>query len=240
VIFEKGFNAAANLSPYQLVVLAPGDSTSVVAAGAGSSPIGVTQNEAAQGNGIGVRLLGSNATCKVQAAKGIAAGAVVYAAANGQVSDAVVGNPIGEVLDAASGAGSIVEMLPSSGGSGQISPDAVVNDAANEGAVPIVLHAVCTPDAGLDPITIATPDRKLLIVDAWVIARDTTAANITIANAGTMITTAVVAKGVTANAIVRVPSLVAAAQSVAPGAAITATFSAQANADVYLLCIPTA
>ena len=84
----------------------------VVYAGLGEDAIGVTMIPAASGDQVSVKILGVPGSVEVEAAKIIAVAAVLYGAANGTVSDAASGSAIGVARAAASGAGSIFEMVP--------------------------------------------------------------------------------------------------------------------------------
>jgi len=84
----------------------------VVYAGLGEDAIGVTETAAASGAQVAVKILGVPGSVEVTAAKVLAAGAVLYGAALGKVSDASSGSAIGLAKAAATGDGSLVEMVP--------------------------------------------------------------------------------------------------------------------------------
>jgi len=65
-----------------------------------------------------VRLWNAQGTRKMVAAGAITKHAIVYGAAGGKIDDTANGNPIGIALEAASGDGSIIEVLPGLSASG--------------------------------------------------------------------------------------------------------------------------
>ncbi len=81
-------------------------------AGAGELGIGITQDAAADGEPVAVKLWGSPGTFEVTASKAIAEAAVLYAAADGKISDAAVGTSVGTALEAGA-ADSIMEIVRS-------------------------------------------------------------------------------------------------------------------------------
>ncbi len=81
-------------------------------AGAGEEGIGFAIGAAVQDESVGIKLYNAPGTRLVVAAKALDAGATVYGAAAGKVSDVSSGEPLGVLLQAASGDNSIVEMLP--------------------------------------------------------------------------------------------------------------------------------
>lgn len=105
----KSFTAGAALNPFLRVKLSSG---TVVVAGAGEEYIGVTQQEAASGAQVSVKLRSGSGTVKVTAAGAFSAGADLYGAAGGKVDDTVSGSIQFMALDAATAADDIVEVLP--------------------------------------------------------------------------------------------------------------------------------
>lgn len=79
--------------------------------GAGDAPNAVTIEEITAAGTITVRLVTSEGTFSVTAAKALAVGAVLYCAADGKVSDAVNGRQIGIALSAANADGERIEAL---------------------------------------------------------------------------------------------------------------------------------
>ncbi len=108
---SRTFVAAADLGRGLRVKLS---GVQVVAAGAGEDFIGLTETPVVSGRPVSVRLKNAGGTAFMVAATAFAAGATVYGVAAGQVDD-VVGDPAnviaGTALQAASGTGSIVEVL---------------------------------------------------------------------------------------------------------------------------------
>ncbi|HOR28493.1 MAG TPA: DUF2190 family protein [Candidatus Sumerlaeota bacterium] len=232
------FIAGEALEAYRRVKLDTGSGTNVVYADAGEAAIGVTVEKVASGDPVAVRLNKHGGTHKVTAAGSFAVGATLYGANDGKVDDAASGSAIGTALEAATAAGDIVEAVLSDAVSSSIAPANVLNDAANEGAVPILIHKVCEPNSTPDPVTIATATRKLKVARAWMISRDTTAANVTLKNGSDGISAAT-AKGTADDTLVGF-KVIAEYDEIAKDAVISAAFSAQANVDVFLLCIPIA
>lgn len=234
----KTFTAGEALEYGRRVKLAAGPT--VVYADAGEGAIGVTAAVAASGALVPVILSNSDQTVKVCAADSFAAIAVLYAAADGKVSDSVNGSPIGTALAAASGDGSIVEMVFDNGVAGSIGPAAVLNDAANEGAIPVVFYAqVSNVTGGAKTTTIATTTRKLKVIGWHLVSRDTQAANIKLQNASSDLT-ANVAKGTANDAIVQGGTIVAAQATISSGAALKVVQSADSVVDVCVIAIPVA
>lgn len=238
---EKAFTATSTVTAFRRVKLTSASGTAVEHAGADATHIGVAQNSAAAGEEVTVRLIGRAGTCKVAAAGAFAAGATLYGAAAGLVDDAASGTAVGTALEAAATSGDVVEVFFDNGVAAAIGPAAVLVEATNEGALPIVIHKICNFNATPDAIAVATTTRKLWIFDWLIRAIDNVAANITVKNAGTSISTAALAKGTTVDAITHGASLVAAQQTVASGAAITVESSeASADIELTLLCLPIA
>jgi hypothetical protein len=233
------FTAGAALEAFRRVKLSA--SFTVIYAGAGEEFIGITLEKVASGDQVAVELRTSVQSYKMVAAGPVALNAVIYGAADGKIDDAVNGTAQGIALEAATADGDIIECLQNNGAAGAIGANMVVTEEANKGVLPILIRKVCNFDAVPTPIAVATTTRKLRIIDWWIKAIDNTAANITVKNAGTSISTAVLAKGVTVDAIVRAASLVEAQQEVASGADITVESSAaSADIELFILAIPVA
>lgn len=81
-------------------------------AGLGEQHIGITQYAAADGETVAVKLRTYPGTHEMVASKAIAIATTVYGAASGKISDASSGSAIGITKKAASGNGSIVEVIP--------------------------------------------------------------------------------------------------------------------------------
>ncbi len=229
----KTFTAGADLEAYRRVKLSSGN---VVYAGAGESFIGVTAHKAANGEPVTVIPRSAARTYKLTAAGAVTSGAVIYGAANGKIDDAASGTAQGTALEAATADGDIIECLLDNGAAGSINGDAVALQADGEpGSVEIILHKQGITDATTS-VTIATPAAKVRVIDWWLIARDTTAANIKLVNVATDMT-AVVAKGVTNDALVRGGTIVAAQRDIAAATALKVNASAAAAFDIFVKVI---
>lgn len=87
----------------------------VTTAGVAERPIGVALNAVdAAGEPVTVRMLNSQGTIKMKAAGAFAAAAAVYGRASGLIDDVSADSAVkvGIALEAASGAGSVVEVYP--------------------------------------------------------------------------------------------------------------------------------
>ena len=235
---NKTFRAGTDLEAYRRVKLS---AATVVYAGAGEEFIGVTTQKVLQDEMVSVALRASDRTFKVVAADSFALNAVLYGAADGKVSDSVSGTAQGIALEAAGNADEIIEGYLNNGAAGNIGAASIVNEEANNGVFPIIIRKVCNFDSGPAAIAVATAARKLRILDYHIRSLDTTAANISVKNAGTLISSAVLAKGTANDAIVRGASIVAAQAEVALGAAITIESSvASVNVELTIVAIPIA
>jgi hypothetical protein len=89
------------------------------AAGITDKDIGTVETPAfASGDPCTVRLRSAQGTCEMIASEAITAGAAVYTAADGKVSDTAAATSfyVGEAMETASGDGSIIEVLRGSHG----------------------------------------------------------------------------------------------------------------------------
>ena len=145
----------------------------------------------------------------------------------------------GAILFDLSGPQQIVHTHADASEGGQLDPTAAADYSATQGAVPFVVQTTCTAAGAEDEVVMASWPQKARVVDAWMIARDTNAANVTLKNA-TNAFTAATAKGGTNDAIVPFGSIIAAYDEIAAAAAVVASFSAAGSVDVCLLCIPIA
>lgn len=233
------FIAGEALEAFRRVKLDTGSGTVVVYAGAGETAIGVTQDKAASGAAVSVRLIGRGLTIKCEAGEALAEGAALYGAASGKVADTAVGTAVATALEAATANGDIIEALFDNGAAAAFGPPALVDEAADDGAVAVIIRKICNFNATPDPITIATAQRDLRIVDWWLRAIDATASNITLKNFGASVSTSVLAKGATVDALVRAASIVEAVADVDAGDDLTVESSAaSADIEIYILCIP--
>jgi hypothetical protein len=107
--------AAAALAPHRLVKLSSGKAAYNTAAVA-DEPIGINEIKVALGEIAGGRFLNEPGTVEIEAAGAITAGADVFAAADGKIqalpTDGGAYLKIGIAMKAASGSGSIIEVLP--------------------------------------------------------------------------------------------------------------------------------
>lgn len=235
----KAFVAGEALEAYRRVKL--NSSGRVVYADAGEEFIGFTTNKVASGELVSVALRSAARTYKAVAAEAFALGATLYGANDGKVQDTASGSAQAIALEAATADGDVVEIWAGNGAAGAIGPATVINEAENDGVLPIVIRKVCNFNATPDAIAVATTTRKLQVLDIWVRAKDNTAANISVKNAGTLMTTSVIAKGTTVDAIVRAGGIVDAQATIASGAAITAESSAaSADIELVILAVPVA
>lgn len=108
-----------------------------------------------------------------------------------------------------------------------------------ECGVPFLIRALCTAGGAEDEVVMAACPRKALVCKAWLISKDTNAANVTLKHGSTAFTGAQ-AKGTTTAADVSFATIVDAAKLIPSGAAIAATFSAAASAEIFILCMPVA
>lgn len=130
---SKAIVAAAALLEYRRVKL--DGSQNLVYAGLGEGSIGTLEGAVALGVAGAVRLWSSPGTRKMVAAGAFSAGASIYGAADGKVDDVASGDLIGTALEAASGDGAYVEILPSAAqnaGAGKVYAN--VADSAAGGA----------------------------------------------------------------------------------------------------------
>lgn len=107
----RTFTASAAVTRNRLVTVAAGDLCAHTALAAVAD--GVALNSAATGGLVTVALKNRGGTVELEAAGGFADGAVVYGRANGAIDDDTAGTAvrIGKALQAASGAGAVVEVL---------------------------------------------------------------------------------------------------------------------------------
>ncbi|MCF8094466.1 MAG: DUF2190 family protein [Desulfobacteraceae bacterium] len=113
----KTFDAGAAVSKYRLVKFDGSMDVIHNTATATDDPVGVSRNSAeAAGEYVTVSLLNEPGTLEVEAGGAISADADVYAAADGKIQALPSGagdyRKIGKALEAASGDGSIIEILP--------------------------------------------------------------------------------------------------------------------------------
>ena len=236
----KCFLATEAMLAYCRVKLTSASGEYVEYADQTDAEIGITQHAVAAGGEVTVALIHGGRTFKCLASEAMAVGATIYGAADGKVSDTNSGvGAIGVALQAASGAGSIIECRMLNGGATIFGAgEAHVYEALN-GGLPFIVTAVCVAAGAEDEVVIASFPRKALVLRAWMIARGTDVANVTLKQA-TNAFTAATAKGATDNAVVDFTTIIAAYDEIAATAAVIATFSAAGAVDVFLLCVPIA
>lgn len=106
------FTAGEDIGAYDRVKIS---SRTAYIAGSGEYGIGVAQKAVSSGGFVPVLPYEHGGTMKMEAAGAIEAGDQVYAAAAGRVSQTSNTKRLGTALEAASAAGSILEVLPSIG-----------------------------------------------------------------------------------------------------------------------------
>ncbi len=112
---EITFLAGTDLLPRRRVKFKAGSTTTppeVVYAMAGEPGIGITQIRALSGEPVSVAIWNDGGSQEIEAGAAIAVMGVLYGADNGQVSSTPAGPALGYAKRAASGAGSILEMIP--------------------------------------------------------------------------------------------------------------------------------
>lgn len=107
---KRTFIATTALEPFRLVTV---DSSGQVGyTGLAGAFDGSTDDRANTAlDPVSVRLRSASGTHKLTASKSIAAGALVYPVANGKITDASNATVVGRALEAASGDGSVIEVL---------------------------------------------------------------------------------------------------------------------------------
>ena len=105
----KTFTTAEALNAFCRVKL--DSSADVVYADAGEDWIGTTEEYAASGANVAVRLRSATGTRKMVAAGAVSIGDIVYGADDGEIDDAPTGEAVGRALEAATADGDIIEIL---------------------------------------------------------------------------------------------------------------------------------
>lgn len=191
----------------------------IIYADAGEECIGITAEAAASGDPLAICLWHGGETFKIEASAAVSALAVVYGADDGKISSTAIGSPLGTANAAASGAASVIEVLPQTN--------------TLPGKLEL-FRAVITDANAADADIAAEVPYACLIVDWWIVSRDTTAANITPKNAGTAFAAAL-AKGTVDDVRVQGATIIAEYDAVAAGAALTVAASAVAPFDIFVL-----
>ena len=105
----KTFTTAEALNAFCRVKL--DSSADVVYADAGEDWIGTTEEYAASGADVAVRLRSASGTRKMLVAGAVSIGDIVYGADDGEIDDAPTGEAVGRALEAATADGDIIEIL---------------------------------------------------------------------------------------------------------------------------------
>ena len=237
----KTFIATGALEAFRRVKLTTSSGTAVEYADQSDSStyIGFTLAPALIGAAVAIALKGDYQTFKAVASEAFAVGASLYAADDGKVSDTSSGDVICTALEVSGANNDVVEVLADSGSSSAPGAGAIAVYSATAGGVPFVIQTVCTAAGAEDEVVIAAMPRKAKIIDAWMIARATDAANVTLANVANDFTGAVAIGGVD-DVIVPFDTIIAEYDEVAAGALVKAGFSAAGSAEIFLMCLPIA
>lgn len=107
----RSFYADVAITVHQRVKLS---ATGVAIAGADEAAVGFAQSDAAIGEQVAVRLINSQGTFKAIAGEAVSVNGVLYGLASGKVGDTDGGAYTAryKALEAASGDGSIIEIIP--------------------------------------------------------------------------------------------------------------------------------
>ncbi len=128
----KALIAGEALEQYRQVRLSA--AKTVVYCDEGEAPLGVTLEKVANGENVSVKMVNHSGTVEIEAAGAIAAAAVVYSKDDGKVDDAEgSGLPCGIAIKAASGAASVVEVLPLSAANAPVLATMLAADAPATG-----------------------------------------------------------------------------------------------------------
>ena len=233
---QKTFRAGENLPVYCRVMLQTGAGDTVMLAQAGEEFIGVTATAANVGDMVNVTMRSAARTYKMTAAGVINVGAIFYGAVSGKIQATASGLPQGTVLEAAANDGEIIECVLNNGVAGNINGAATnLEPEAGNGSIPIIFSKSGITDATTSPIIVTAP-YKFRVINWWIVSRDTTAANIKLINNVTDLT-AVIAKGVTNDAIVAGGTIVNAQKDVLATVNLKVNASAVAAFDVYVMVV---
>ena len=233
------FNASEAIAAY-LRVKMTANSNEVALADAEDSEVGVSILGAAISTPVTVSLINRAGTQLCVAQGEISINAVIYGAIDGKVSaSATTRAAIGVALEAASGTGAVIECSLNNGAGAVLSAANTQNYSDTILGLPFILNETITFTTNETKAVIASFPRKARLVMAWMIARDTNAANITLKNASTAMTAAT-AKGGTNDAPVMFTSIIAAYDEVAAADALNLTGSAACAVDLVLIFNPIA
>lgn len=238
---------AAAMAPYRRVKLDGSNPGKILYADAldGDSWIGATLpmegGAVAVGGRQTVQLRCPGTPLKVECSAAATLYASCYPEDDGKVSDDAGTVVVGTALSAGAGAASIIEMVPNTGTGAVPTGDSLaVSDLDGKGGLPIIYGGTITftSGAGLTQL-VATVTRKVRLINYWLIARDTTAANIKLTD-GTNDITVNLAKGTTDNAIVAGSTMIAARDELAAAGTLNAVSTAACVCDVWVMAVPIA
>lgn len=233
---QKTFRAGEALPLYCRVKLQTGTGDTVMLAVAGEEFIGVTATAAAVGDMVNVTMRSGSRTYKMTAAGVIAVGAIFYGAAGGKIQATASGLAQGTVLEAAAADGEIIECVLNNGAGVNISGAATnIEPEAGNGSLPMVFSKTGITDATASP-TIVTAPYKFRVINWWIISRDVNVANVKLINVATDMS-AVIAKPVTADAIMPGGTIVGNVKDVLSATALKVNASAAAAFDVYVMAV---
>jgi hypothetical protein len=173
---NRSFIATAAIEPNRRVKLSAGTVTSppsVEYAGAGEYGIGISLTRAALGAMVTVKLWNDGGTFQIEANGAIAEAANLYGTANGRVDDAGTGTVQFAALQAASGAGSVIECtinpyLATAAGSVSIADTGnLITGATVEAALAEIMQGIKTAQYLIQPaaITLETGAPTLVFAD---------------------------------------------------------------------------
>jgi len=232
----KAFIAGENLEAFRRVKLSAGSGTTVEYADAGEDFIGFTQDKVDSGEYVTVALRSAARTYPAIASEALSAGAVLYGADDGKVADSASGTAIGTALEAATADGDSIEITCDNGAAGEIDGATIAIEAeGSNGAIPVLFRKSGITDASGAGVKINdSMPFKCKIIKWWLIARDTTAANVKL-NDGTNDITSNVAKGTTDDAVVDGTDIIAEYDELAAASDLIVIASAAAAFDVFVL-----
>jgi predicted RecA/RadA family phage recombinase len=151
---------------------------------------------------------------------------------------------LGNLSDVASSTATAGNVLVGNGekfAAGKLGAVSLANIADGGSGLAFMITKTVTNGTGseADIAVIESTPVKMKIVDAWLISRDTAAANVKLTD-GTADITNVIAKGTDDDTIVRFTKLVEAKATLAAGSTIEANLSADGSVDICILAIPVA
>lgn len=219
----KPYTASVDLIQYRAVKYAAGQNVGY--AGAGDDVLGIVQAGTLAGNFVSIAHRDGEGTFKVTVAGVVADGDKLWpTGAVGKFTNGGVGTAPYTALEASTADGDIIEAKANIGSS---------ESGGDTGVAPII-YSVLAIAAVAGTYLIATPKRKVRIINWWVIARDGTAANVKLQN-GVTDATANIAKGTVNDTIVAGGTIIAAQANVVAGTGINVVTSGNSSVDVYVM-----